>query len=711
MNMNKSEAKSRIKQLRQEIDEYRHRYHVLDDPLVSDDVYDALTRELKKLEEQYPEFHDPNSPTQRIGGAPLDKFEKVSHQVPMLSLNDAFSIQELYAWESRLKKLLPNSAKFTYFAELKLDGLSISLIYENGILVRAATRGDGKIGEDVTQNAKTIRTIPLKLRGKVVPELVEVRGEAVMSKAVLESLNQELKKKHKPLLANTRNAAAGSMRQLDPALAAERQLDFFAFDIAQIDSDWVDKLKFHHQEHQMLRQFGFKVDTHEAVSKDLAEVEKFIKEIESKRAKYAYGTDGIVVSVDELALHEQLGVIGKAPRYMTAFKYPAEKATTRVLDIRVNVGRTGVLTPFAVFEPTLVAGSTISKATLHNMDQITRLGLKIGDTVVIQKAGDVIPEVVEVLPKLRNGKEKNFTMPRSCPVCDGKVERRTLGAPPRPTGNPPRKQGGESKTNSPLFQGGVKIAGGEGWGGQQSVAYYCTNNYCPAKNQRALEHFVNAFEIYEVGPKVLARFQDEGLISDAADLFTLEEGDINALERFGEKSAENIIESIQSKKKISLARFIYALGILNVGEQTSEDLANQFGSLAHLMKASREQVNAIENIGPIVSESVYEYFRHPENTLYIEKLLGAGVKIVNPERKSAGKLTGKTFVVTGTLEDMSRDEAKKKIKALGGKVSESVSGKTDYLIVGENPGSKLAKAESLGLEILDEQKFLKLLSS
>lgn len=672
--MNKSEAKKRIQQLRQQLDDFRHQYYVLDKPSVSDDVFDSLTRELRALEEKYPEFYDPSSPTLRVGDKPLDKFVKVSHQVPMLSLNDVFSFDELRAWETRIKKLLPADTALSFFSELKLDGLSISLIYKDGALIRAATRGDGRVGEDVTHNAKTIKTIPLKLRGQLIPKLLEVRGEAVMSKAVLEALNKELKANNKPLLANTRNAAAGSMRQLDPALAAQRRLDFFAFDIAQIDSDWSKNLKYHHQEHQMLRQFGFKVDTHETVSQNLSEVEKFIKEIEAKRSKFSYGTDGVVVSIDELALHELLGVSGKAPRYMVAYKYPAEKATTKLLDIRVNVGRTGVLTPFAVFEPTLVAGSTISKATLHNMDQIKRLGIKIGDTIVIQKAGDVIPEVVEVLPKLRTGKERSFIMPKRCPVCNGVVERKDVG-------------------------------------GKESTAYYCTNDFCPAKNQRAIEHFVNVFEIDYVGPKVLTRLKDAGLISDAADLFSLEIGDINTLAGFGDKSAKNVIASIQDHKKVSLARFIYALGISNVGEQTSEDLAEHFGSLEKLQQASVEQINEIENIGPIVSQNVFDWFRHPENIKFVQKLLDNGVEIINPSKKATGQLTGKTFVLTGTLETMSRAEAKSKIKAAGGKISENISAKTNYVVVGKNPGSKYQKALQLGIKTLSEKSFLELLSN
>ncbi len=673
------EAKKRIEKLQDQIEEMRYRYHVLDDPKISDDVYDSLSRELKEIEILFPQLADINSPTNRVAGKPLDKFTKVQHAIPMLSLNDVFNLEELKAWQERIQKLLPTKIELQYFCELKLDGLAISLIYENGFLVRGATRGDGKIGEDVTLNVRTIRAIPLKLRGKNIPKLLEVRGEVVMSKKVFAELNKNYQKNGKPLLANTRNSAAGSLRQLDSKLAAERKLDFFAWDIAQIDSDYLvsnsgdkknNQLKFHHQEHQLLRDFGFKVDSHEVVTKQFKEIEKFINQVGNKRDKFNYGTDGIVISVDDLSLYKTLGVVGKAPRYMVAFKYPAEKATTQVLDIRVNVGRTGVLTPFAVFKPTKVAGSTISKATLHNMDQVARLGLKIGDTVVIEKAGDVIPAVVEVLPKLRTGKEKTFIMPTKCPVCNGQVKKTEVVS---------------------------KKA--------HSVAYYCTNSICPAKNQRGMEHFVTAFDIYEVGPKIISRFKDEGLISDAADLFTLQVGDINTLERFGEKSAENIINSIQQHKNINLSRFIYALGISNVGEQTSEDLADYFGSLEKLQSASEAEINSVENIGPIVSRSVVDYFTHIENQKFVNKLIANGVKIINPQKKKPGKLTGKTFVITGSLESMSRDQAKQLIKSMGGKTAESVSKKTDYVVVGDDPGSKYQKAQSLGVKILNEQEF------
>ncbi len=671
--MESTEAKQRIEKLREQIEDLRYKYHVLNDPTVTDDMYDSLSRELHALEQEFPQFIDPNSPTNRVASRALDKFQKVAHSVPMLSLGDVFSIDELLAWETRIKKLLPATATLEYFCELKLDGLAVSLIYEDGIFARGATRGDGKIGEDITQNLKTIQSIPLKLRGKKIPKLLEVRGEAVMRKEILESLNAEQEKNNKPKFANTRNAAAGSLRQLDSSLAASRRLDFFAYDITQIDTIIHDRLTRHSEEHQLLSEYGFKVDTHDAVGKNIKEVTHYIEKIEKLREKLPFGTDGAVISVNQLAYHERLGVVGKTPRYMVAYKYPAEKATTTILDIKTNVGRTGVLTPFAVFEPTVVAGSTISKATLHNLDQIQRLDVRIGDTVVIQKAGDVIPEVVEVLPKLRTGKEKKFSMPKNCPVCDSPVERRAVGS-------------------------------------KESAAYYCSNPQCPAKNQRALEHFVNAFELYTIGPKIITRFKDEGLISDAADLFTLTEGDINTLERFGEKSAENIIRSIAEHKRIPLARFVYALGINNVGEQTSEDLAQAFRTLENVQSATMEAFSAIENIGGVVSQSVFDYFHQAENAKFIQKLLANGVEIINPEKQKKGKLTGKTFVITGTLGSMSRDEAKQKIKSLGGKIVENVSKKTDYVVVGYDPGSKYDKAQKLGVSILDEKKLLQLLS-
>ncbi|MES2315594.1 MAG: NAD-dependent DNA ligase LigA [Patescibacteria group bacterium] len=659
-------VQKRIQKLRSEIARLRTAYHVENAPGVTDDVYDSLTRELHALIKEYPELDDPNAPEHRVAGKPLDKFVKVKHSTRMLSLNDAFSFEELEDWQKRISKLLPANTKFNYFCEVKFDGLAVSLIYEDGKFVRGATRGDGFVGEDITQNLKTISSIPLALN-KPFPPYIEVRGEAVMSKKTLIALNKVQEEQGKALFANTRNAAAGGLRQLDPNLSRSRHLDFFAYDIATSGVS-----STHSEKHKYLHELGFPVDTHDAVCKNLGEVEEFIKKFEKIRPNFPYGTDGVVVSVDELKLQETLGVVGKAPRYVVAFKYPAERATTIVKDVKINVGRTGVLTPLAIFEPTLVAGSTVSKATLHNMDQIERLDLKIGDTVVIEKAGDVIPKVVEVLVKMRTGKEKKVKIPEACPTCGGKVERKSLAA--------------------------------------LSVAYFCINPKCPAKNERYLEHFVSVFEIYELGPKILRRFKDEGLITDAADIFTLEKEDIENLERFGEKSAENIVAEIKSKRKISLSKFLWALGILHVGEETARDLAIYFGTLDKVINAKQEDIDNIENIGPAVSKSLHNFFIDKNNLNFIKKLEKNGVIIEKAQKNKKGKFTGFTFVLTGTLVGMSREIAKERILSSGGKVAGSVSKNTSYVVAGEEAGSKLSTAQKLGVKILDEAAFLKMLS-
>lgn len=671
--MDKIEAKKRIIKLRSEIARLRNAYHIENAPDVTDDVYDSLTRELKALLKEYQEFRDPNAPENRVAGKPLDKFVKVKHRNRMLSLNDVFNEEELFDWEKRIKKLLGGNPEINYFCEVKFDGLAVSLIYSKGKFVRGATRGDGFIGEDITQNLKTIPSIPLFLSGSY-PEFLEIRGEVVMSKKTLISINKKNEKEGKPLFANTRNAAAGSMRQLDPQLAADRKLDFFAYDI-YAEKHVNDKVAAHSEKHAYLKLIGFPVDRHDAVCKNLDGVVSFIKKFEKVRPNFAYGTDGIVVSVDNLKLQEVLGVVGKAPRYTVAFKYPAERATTIVKDVLVNVGRTGVLTPLAIFEPTLVAGSRVSKATLHNMDQIERLDLRIGDTVVIEKAGDVIPKVVEVLTRMRTGKERKFKMPTQCPACGGVIKKRELPA-------------------------------------QKSVAYYCSNPKCPAKNERYLEHFVSVFEIYELGPKILRRFKDEGLITDAADIFTLIKEDISPLPHFGEKSAENIIEEIKNKKKISLSKFLWALGILHVGEETARDLALHFGTLEKLISSARTtlaEVDSIENIGPAVSSSLSNFFQDQNNLNFIKKLQKNGVVVEKVKKLERGKLTGQSFVLTGTLLEMSRPIAKEKIISLGGKVSGSVSKNTSYVVAGVEPGSKLKTAEKLGVKVLDEKEFLNML--
>jgi DNA ligase (NAD+) len=662
----------RIEKLRKQISELRYRYHVLNDPNISDEIYESLTKELLALEEEHPEFASNDSPTMRVGGKVLDKFQKITHPTPMISLNNAFSAEDLYAWESRALKLLGiSAADLNYFCELKYDGLSISLEYENGIFKRGATRGDGAIGEDITQNLRTIESIPLRLADQ---RKLEIRGECLMPFASWKSLNKKGEKTGGQIFANPRNAAAGSIRQLDPKITAERKLSFFAWDIASE----LPELQSHQETHTYLKKLGFQTaESQEALCKNLSEVQKFISKIGAIRETLPFGIDGVVITINDLKWRERLGVIGKAPRYSIAYKFPAEQATTIVTNILVNVGRTGALTPLAVFQPTQVAGSTISKATLHNIDQINRLDVRIGDTVVIRKAGDVIPEVVEVLPKMRSGKEKKFRMPKKCPVCAGPVETRTIG-------------GGTSA----------------------STAYYCVNPDCTAKNIRGLEHFVNAFDMLAIGPKILERFKTDGLISDAADLFTLKREDIVGLERFGEKSADAILNSIQSHRSVTLSRFLYSLGILHVGEQTSEDLAESFGTLKALMSADDEKISSIPNIGETIAKSISAWFRVPANKVYVQKLLDNGVSIKPAlKKRGIGKFSGKTFVITGTLSSLSREQAKQLIKDLGGSASESVSKKTSFVVAGSEAGSKLAKAEALGVPVLDEQEFLRMAKS
>ncbi|MFA6177305.1 MAG: NAD-dependent DNA ligase LigA [Candidatus Paceibacterota bacterium] len=713
--MTESKVQKRIQKLRNEIARLRGEYHIKNTPNITDDVYDSLTRELKELLKKYPEFEDPNAPENRVAGKPLDKFVKLKHKVRMLSLNDVFSVEELYDWEKRIKKLIPNQ-KFNYFCEVKFDGLAVSLIYEDGKFVRGATRGDGMVGEDITQNLKTIKSIPLQLefnleKDKRLPtstvKFLEVRGEVLMSKQTLTSLNKKNEKEGKPLFANTRNAAAGSMRQLDSRLAAERNLDFFAYDIAQWESHENDFFPTHSAEHKILQDFGFNIDKHQSVCKSLDEVIDFIKKFEKIRPNFPYGTDGIVVSIDNSNLQNILGVVGKAPRYMAAFKYPAERATTIVKDVKVNVGRTGVLTPLAFFEPTLVAGSRVSKATLHNMDQIERLDLRIGDTVVIEKAGDVIPRVVEVLTRMRTGKEKKFKMPEVCPACGGKIEKKIIGSSESPTINGLAGMG--QRVPRTFREGFLRISERS-----SSVAYYCSNPKCFAKNERYIEHFVSIFEIYELGPKILRRFKDKGLITDAADIFTLTKEDIVPLERFGEKSAENIVNEIENKKKILLSKFLWALGILHVGEETARDLANHFRTLEKLISSTRKdlaEIDSIENIGPAVMKSISNFFNDQSNLNFIKKLEQNGVIIEKMQENSArkiGKLRGLNFVLTGTLSSMSREIAKERIISLGGKVGSSVSKNTSYVVAGGDPGSKLKTAEKLGVKVINEKEFLKM---
>ncbi len=735
-------AKTRAQKLREEINDLRYRYHVLDDPQVTDEVYDSLTAELRDLEAEFPELLTPDSPTQRVGGRPLQKFAKVRHTVPMLSLNDATSLEEMRDWEERLRRLEPDQ-KWTYFCELKFDGLAVSLVYEDGVLKTAATRGDGLIGEDVTENVKTIGAVPLRLNMELrhtasVPaglkhtlasrlaktKIIEVRGEALMSREAFRKLNAEQEKKGEQTFANPRNAAAGSIRQLDSKITASRKLDWYAY---QLVTDLGQET--HKEEHLFCAMLGFKIPKETVVAKSLPEIEKFHQHIRKIRKELPFEVDGVVVAVNENWLRERFGVVGKAPRGMMAYKFPGKKATTVVEDIVVQVGRTGKLTPVAVLKPVEVGGVTVSRASLHNQDEIARLGLKIGDTVVVKRAGDVIPDIEEVLPKLRSGREEEFHMPRHCPVCGARVEQRLLGAATSrlPSPGEGRVPAGQErlKANVPSLPlptrrretKGNSSSPGEGRAGRgriiSSVDFFCTNPKCFVKTRRGIRHFTSrpAFNIEGLGPKIIGKFVDEGLITDASDLFDLKPGDIAALERFAEKSAENIFAAIQKAKTVTLSRFIYALGLKHVGEQTAFDLASHFGSLEKLRRASLEELNAIENVGDVVAKSIHEYFQDKQNQKFVDRLLKKGIRIQSPiASRRSYKLKGLKILVTGTLESMSREEAKRAVLENGGDWVLSVSKNTDYLVVGENPGSKLEKARKLGVKVISEQDFLKMVS-
>ena len=663
--MTKQEAIQRIKKLRDSINHHRYLYHVLDKQEISDAALDSLKKELFDLENQYPDLITEDSPTQRIGGKPLKEFKKIKHLKKMLSFNDAFSKEDMQDWQDRFLKLLSDKEKkdVDYYCELKIDGLAIELVYKDGFLQSGSTRGDGNIGEDITQNLKTVEAIPLKIDDK---RDITVRGEVFISRKEFKRINKLQEEKGLAVYANPRNIAAGSVRQLDPKITAGRKLDSFAYELL---TDFGQKT--HEDKHKMLKDLGFKTNVNNKYCKSLEDVLKFREHWIKAREKLDYEIDGVVVLVNNNDIFEKLGIVGKAPRAGIAFKFPQAEATTKVLDIKVQIGRTGAVTPVAVLEPVQVTGITITRATLHNKDEIDRLGLKIGDTVVVARAGDVIPEVVKTLTELRTGKEKTFKMPEYCPSCNSKLV----------------KQDGE-------------------------VLWRCPNEKCFARQRRNFYHFVSrgAFNIDGLGPKIIDRLLDEGLIQDVSDIFELKEGDVSVLERFAEKSAENLIKSISDKKEVSLPRFIYALGIRNIGEETAIDLAEHFSSINKMKNAKLEDFDSISNIGPVVAKSVFEWFNDKDNIKLLDRLEKVGVKIdVYKSKKETGKLKGKTFVLTGSLESMSRDDARNKIRELGGDVSESVSSKTDFVIVGQDPGSKADKAKELNVKIIDETEFLKLI--
>ena len=676
--MDKVEAKKRIEKLKKVIEHHRYLYHVLDKPEISDAALDSLKHELKKLEDEFTDLVTPDSPTQRVGGKALKEFKKAPHAVLMLSLEDVFSKEEVWDWISRNTKIVSASGEAELFAELKFDGLALSLIYQNGELKRAATRGDGRTGEDVTQNIKTIEAVPLSLeihgtikenfRAKAEKFLkngaIEIRGEVLITKNDFQKINTEQKKAGKQIFANPRNLAAGSIRQLDPATTRSRRLDFHAYDLL---ADFGQSL--HSEEHEILSALGFKTDKIARVFKNVNQLFGFHEKISREREKFEYETDGIVVSVNNNDLFKHLGVVGKAPRGAVAFKFAPREATTIVKDIIVQVGRTGALTPVAILEPVGIAGVTVSRATLHNADEIKRLDVRIGDTVIVGRAGDVIPDIKKSLKDLRPKMAKEFRMPKSCPVCAHELK-------------------------------------------QDGVILRCVNIKCPARHRESLYHFVSrgAFDIEGLGPKIIDVLLDDGLIRDAADLFALKEGDIQPLERFGEKSAQNLVSAIQSRREISLPRFILGLGILHVGEETAIDLAENFGSIEKLRVAEKEELERVPNIGEVVAESVFGWFRDGRNREFLGRLL-KHVKIEHQKKRAKGKFFGRTFVLTGVLESMSRDEAKAKIRVLGGDPTESVSKKTDFVVAGSDPGSKYEKAKKLGAKIIDEGEFLKLIKS
>ncbi|MBM4275080.1 MAG: NAD-dependent DNA ligase LigA [Deltaproteobacteria bacterium] len=661
------EVAARVKDLREQIHYHNYRYYVLDDPVISDDEFDRLMRELMRLEEEHPELITSDSPTQRVGAPPLEKFETVVHRQPMLSLENAFSEAETREFDERLKRFLRTAEDFHYVVEPKMDGVAVELVYENGRLTVGSTRGDGVRGENVTQNLKTIHTIPLQMLKdqEAIPELLEVRGEVYMDLAEFKKLNEQRRAQGEPAFANPRNAAAGSLRQLDPNITAARPLKIYCYGIGEVagrafETQW--------EVLQTLKAWGFRInpliERHTGIGPAIA----YHHRLEHQRHGLPYEIDGVVIKVDSLILQERLGTKTRSPRWALAYKFAATQETTRVLNIVVNVGRTGAVTPMAVMEPVEVGGVTVTRATLHNEDEVARKDVRVGDTVLIQRAGDVIPEVVKVILEERPPDARPFQMPTRCPVCH----------------TPLVRPAGEKVTR-------------------------CPNPGCGGALVRGIFHFAakTAMDIDGLGEKIIAQLVDNGLVQDVSDLYKLTEDDLIPLERFAEKSAQNIINAIQKSKRVTLERFLYALGIRYLGEATAQLLARHFGTLEALMAADFNELTQVEGIGPTVAQSIVEYFNEPRNQERLAKLQAAGLEIIPPERPAVSPLAGKTFVFTGALT-ISREEAKALVTARGGKVSSSVSAKTDYVVSGTDPGSKYAKARELGITILDEAAFLEL---
>jgi DNA ligase (NAD+) len=670
--MTATSAAARARELREQIDHHNYRYHVLDDPEVSDAEYDRLMRELRALEEQFPDLISPDSPTQRVGATPVSELEEVVHAKPMLSLDNAFTEEDLVNFDRRVRERLENVERVEYAAETKLDGLAVSFRYERGKLVQAATRGDGLKGEDVTHNVRTIKAVPIDLRGKA-PQVLEVRGEVFMTIAGFKAMNQRALERGEKVFVNPRNAAAGSIRQLDPRLAASRPFDVFFYGLGDVQS-WTPPSR-HSETLQQLREWGLKTSPLNRVVHGVEGCLAYYREIGERRTSLPYEIDGVVYKVNRYTQQRELGAVARAPRWAIAHKFPAHEENTIVRDVEFQVGRTGALTPVARLEPIFVGGVTVSNATLHNMDEVRRKDVRIGDTVVVRRAGDVIPEVVKVIPERRPESARIVELPAKCPVCGSDVEREEGEAIARCTGG--------------LF--------------------------CGAQRREALRHFAGrrAMDIDGLGARIIDQLVETGQVQSPADLYRLTIEDLANLERMGEKSARNLVEALEKSKRTTLARFLYALGIRDVGEATAEALAAHFGDLDPLQDASEAQIQEVPDIGPVVAAHVHTFFQQQHNREVIEALRTRGVHWQAQVRKTKaageGPLNGKSFVLTGTLDGMSRDDASDRIKALGGKVSGSVSKKTSYVVVGADPGSKLAKAQELGVEILDEQAFVQLL--
>jgi DNA ligase (NAD+) len=659
------EAEERATRLRREIEYHNYRYYILDDPEISDAAYDALLQELEGLEQSFPELKIPNSPTQRVGSAPLEAFGQVPHTIPMLSLANAMEAEAVIEFDQRIKRFLKSDGQIVYVAEPKLDGLAVELIYERGELAAGSTRGDGFIGEDVTKNLRTVKTIPLHLieREMASPERLEVRGEVYMEVADFKALNKRQEQLGESLFANPRNAAAGSLRQLDSAVTAQRPLKIFCYGVGEVhgmtfESQW--------EVLQTLPRWGLRTNPLVRRCKNIQEAVAYYTEINAEREEQSYEMDGVVIKVDSFALQHRLGEVSRSPRWAVAYKFPAKEATTKIIDIRAQVGRTGALTPVALMEPVRIGGVEVKRATLHNQDEIAKKDIRIGDTVVVRRAGDVIPEVVKVIQSKRTGAERKFVMPKSCPVCGSDV---------------------------------VRLPG--------EAVHRCVGISCAAQLKGRIRHFASkrAMDIDGLGIKLIEQLVDKGTVKDVADLYYLTQDDLAQLERMAEKSAENLIQALGKSKHTTLARFLYALGMRHVGEHIAQVLGREVPELDRFYKITAEELENIPGIGPEVAQSIYGFFHDKKNREVIKRLQKAGVKIAAPSAKRAVPLQGKTFLFTGTLEGITRDEAKDLVLALGGEIAASAGKEVDYLVVGNDPGSKYAKAKELGLTIIDEAEF------